>query len=499
VSYAYKPSPWGQEFHNLPHREALGAGSAGPGKSIVLLHEADRQIWTEHERCANRGHPHHQAWGASTGWVLHLRRTRLMLEQTIVRSHKVFPLMDPGARWDQQKSTWIFSSGLRYQFGHCNNQDDWEQYLSFEFSMILYDELVQFNEVQYDQINTRLRSSDPVLKNMLKIRAMSNPVMRKSARDDFTVNDPYWVRKRFVDKHPPGRKTFFKVLTLESGERVKYNWIYLPAKLSDNPDAEFRRSYEIQLRNAPGHIKKALLDGDWYVTAGSFYGYEWDYDKHVCEPFAIPPDWPMFRSMDWGYRSGAAIHWWAVSPEDTLYCIHEWKFRMKKPEQVAERIAEIEKDLGVWKGRRSMLSGPADTQLWEERGNEGLNKARDFLEHGVFWAKASKKSRQANCERLLGMIRDHHHGTKLPGIVFFNTCSYAIRTIPSIQSDDTNPEEPQKGGDDHGHDSVLYACAYASRGSVGISLDEIREELDDDEDRGVSRRDRGQLGYGSTV
>ena len=41
---------------------------------------------------------------------------------------------------------------------------------------IYFDELTAFNEEQYDQITTRLRSSDAVLGTMLKVRSMSNPM-----------------------------------------------------------------------------------------------------------------------------------------------------------------------------------------------------------------------------------------------------------------------------------------------------------------------------------
>jgi hypothetical protein len=110
----YQPSPWGQLYHSLKHDEALGAGAAGPGKTLVLLMEPLAQIVVEHERTTNPEHPHALAPGSSTGWALSLRRTMPMIEQTIVRSHRIFPRLDPGARYDAQKHTWVFSSGYRY-------------------------------------------------------------------------------------------------------------------------------------------------------------------------------------------------------------------------------------------------------------------------------------------------------------------------------------------------------------------------------------------------
>ena len=41
-------SPWGNEFHSLAVDEALGGGSAGPGKSLALLMDPSPQMVVEH-------------------------------------------------------------------------------------------------------------------------------------------------------------------------------------------------------------------------------------------------------------------------------------------------------------------------------------------------------------------------------------------------------------------------------------------------------------------
>ena len=262
ASIVYNPSEWQRRFHATTRQgihEVLGAGSAGPGKTFCLLGDIFDQIVIEHERCANPKHKFHQEWGQSTGWALHLRRTRLNLEQTIALSHKLFKTIDPGTTWNEQKSTWTFSSGFRYQFGHCKDPNDWENFMPFEFSAIYFDELTQFNEEQYDQICTsRLRSDDPVMAMMLKVRSMSNPLMRRDAGDSFVVHDPHWVRRRFVDPCPRGNKVFrWKIIKMSDGSREKVGWLYMPARLSDNPNKDFVKQYEITLREKPLHMPSA--------------------------------------------------------------------------------------------------------------------------------------------------------------------------------------------------------------------------------------------------
>ena len=506
----YKPSKWGDEFHALDTHEALGAGAAGPGKSWVLLMDPIEQLMVETARMMGKPElvgaaPGTPAWqalmsnrlrpGGSMGWALHLRRTHKMLQQTMVRAQKVFNAIEPGVRYESGTQTYIFSSGFRYQFGHCQHSDDWDIYMSNEYTHIGFDELVQFEEEQYSQIITRLRTSDPILERMLKIRAASNPLQRRRKDENFHVSNPNWVREYFVEPAPQGRVIIKRVeVDHKTDEEVIRTRIYLPATIDDNPDPRFVKQYKATLMHAKPHIRKALLYGDWYVSAGSFYGDEWDKAIHTCKPFNIPPDWPVFRSMDWGYKKPGCVHWWALDEDDNLFCIRELTFKKKTATWVAKRIREIEQDMGWWGYEDSKLTGPADTQLWEKRGEDAKSKAEEMADQGVSWVHADKRSRQSNAERLAERLEDHDDYQTIPGIVFFETCIMAIRTIPAIQTDPNDVETPLDGGEDHWHDSTCYACAYASHGREGIPAPEEDDDFDDDPFDDVPR---GQYGYGA--
>lgn len=496
---AYTPSPWGTLFHNLPYDEVLGAGSAGPGKTWTLLADPYPQIRAEHDRCEQKDHPFPLDWGHSKGWALHLRRTLPMLKQSIIRTQRMFPQIDPQAKWQADENTWIFSSGYRFQFGHCKDAGSWITYIGNEYTHIGYDELIQFDEEQYSQINTRLRTDDPVLSQMLKIRAMSNPAMEMEAQDSFALVDPHWVRNYFVVPAPAGKVELKYEYDLPDGGRGVRTRMYLPATIHDNPNKAFVAQYIKNLAAKPRHIREALLSGNWFYTVGSYYGERWNERIHTCAPFRIPEDWPIFRSMDWGFKHYGCIHWWTLGEDDNLYCIRELMFLGKKDVEVAKMVRQSEEGMGLWRDGRSSISGPADTQLWEQRGATGRSMGATFLAMGVHWAKADKgKSRQRNAELLLGRLDDHRDGTTTPGIVFFRTCVNAIRTIPMILTDKNKTWLPMDGGDDHAHDSTLYACAYAARGRGRIGAPRQGKaawELDDEE-KGFTSTDRGQHGYG---
>ncbi len=347
---------------------------------------------------------------------------------------------------------------------------------------IAYDELSQFEEEQYHQINSRLRTSDPLLTRMRKIRAMSNPIMRREANFNTQLKDPFWVRKRFVEPHRDGNKVIRRKVVRQDGTVEYKTRLYLPASLYDNPNKQFVADYELELLDKPPHIRHALLYGNWYMMPGGFYSDAWNDQIHVCKPFRIPDHWPRFRSMDWGYKQPGCVGWWAIGDDETLYCEREFTFRGMEVPQVAKRIAEIEKDLGLWYKGRSLITGPADNQIWEERGDAVRPKVAEFAAHGVPWVQADKRSRSRAAQLLLGRMNDHQNHTKSPGIVFFETCTMCRSTIPGIMADPSDPETPQDGGQDHHHDMALYATSFASHGKRGVPLLKRYAKSDDDDD-----------------
>lgn len=510
--FVYKASEWQQEFHNLTVDEALGAGAQGPGKSLALLNDCNPRIQREHFRClAGSGQLHlvpdgyrqlceeyPLRWGDSQGWAIHFRRTRPMLNQTISRSRRIFRALDPGATFNSDDTTWTFTSGYKYSFGHCRNPGDWDIYLSNEYDWMGFDELPQFNQEQYDQLILRCRSGDPLLRKIAYIRSMGNPVIARELDDNFSVDDPGWVKREFIDKAPLGRVVLKREVKRKDGRVEWLTRMFVPATLYDNPDKEFVEVQERKLLGAPAHIRDAYLHGKWDVMVGSHFGEEWNARYHVIPKFRVSNDWPVFRSMDWGYKAPGQVMWWTMDPDDNLICINEVRFQRKTPRDVCRLIEKYEKPNGWWKGRKSLLNGPADTQIWEDRGDSHtFTKAQDFKNHGVLWVPADKKSRFRNAELLMERLTDHDNWTTTPGLVFVETCHHIIRTLPAIPScRPPNQEMPQEGGDDHAYDATAYAVAYVSRGRKVIRMGKREEDAWDDSERRAPKPKQRGYAYG---
>lgn len=465
----YQPAPVQQEFHVCTANEILLGGAAGPGKSLALLMDPiQTHLIGEHARFMETGH-------RSDGWALHVRREFPRLQQTIERSHRIFRALDPGAHWNSQDHTWTFSCGYKIQFGHVSRDEDRINYQSSQYTHIAYDELSELSKEVYDFINTRLRSSDPVLQKKLRIVAASNP-------------SGNWVRDYFVAPAPEGRKLLSRTIVLDDLSEEVRTRIFIPATLKDNPDAGFRRTYEIELQDKPAHIRLALLHGDWWVVAGAFFADEFQPAVHVVERFRIPSGWTKFRSMDWGYKAPGCVLWWATDKAGSFVCYRELTFKNMSAAEVAERVKEIEDAADEWDHNRgcSRLSGPADTQIWEQRGTIGPTVAETMNEMGVFWEKCTK-NRRASVQELLARLKDRSGEAGAPAIRFFKNCLNTVRTVPSIGTDKTDPELPEDGGEDHWLDAVLYACMYRPRPAKHDELPRSQKYYDE---LGVARRRR---------
>lgn len=348
------------------------------------------------------------------------------------------------------------------------------------------DEGYQFEEFQYDELDNRVRSADPILMMLLRSRIMSNPA-------------PGWLKDRFVIPEPKGNVIHREKVLNPEDDTVSYRTrLFLPAKLDDNPDKAFVAKYKLRLLSKPAHMRARYLYGDWDSVEGGFFEDDYNPIVHVIAPYKIPRDWPKFRSMDWGFKAYGTVGWFAMDPDGNLILFYEFNFRLMRDIDVAKRVIEIEQRFGFWnkRERKSRLTGVADTQLWEERGDSGKSKAAVFAAEGVYWQPADKASIARNAERITERLRDHDK-YKAPGLVVFNNCRKSAEMFASIGVDENDSTVPDKKSPlKHWFDMIAYGAARASRGpgSIVMDLHEFdRPENDNDE---PAQRASG-FGYGS--
>lgn len=495
---AFKPHTGAQtEFMSFSGRYALFGGAAGGGKSEVLRFDPFRQVVVETSRLSlPEKHPHWIPKGGSRGRSIFFRRTMPELREVMDRCSRDFELIAPGVVWSAVDKTWTFPCGYKYMFGQMEEDGDWRKYLGFEFTWIGFDELTTFTEVQFDWLDTRLRTTDPVLKDMLSMRAGTNPVGAGVE----------WVKRRFVDVAPPNtpvtRRVKVKVYNdngeLAGEETVDRQQIFIPAKVTDNKSMD-ATEYAATLSSHSLTIRRQLLEGNWDHVSGAFLADEWDPSVHICKPFKIPKGWYKFRSGDYGYTKNSSIQWWAVDQDGNLVCYRSLTIKRHTAEMLGYRIREIEMENDEWDvvAGRSKLTGPLDAACWSTeltRGGPTIAETMQII--GVMWFRSTKdRPATANEMRQRLISRSAHPTLKdkagkplmcVPGARWFSTCWTAegkkgrtgpIITLPRLPADENNPDVPDTDADDDDYDSAGYAVM--SRPLTPKSEDTPIDEIDE--------------------
>ena len=153
-------------------------------------------------------------------------------------------------------------------------------------------------------------------------------------------------------------------------------------------------------------VRKARELGEFTHLAGQILK-EWNDSAHICEPFQIPKNWPIYRVMD-PSNGGKPdfVSWWAQSPEDRFYCIAEypgdkWTEACKKPgpsvKAACEALRQVEEPF-----RSQIQDGYsfADPALWKfqsRTGNQvvGISNALafEFSREGFRFAEANNDTK----------------------------------------------------------------------------------------------------------
>lgn len=299
-----------------------------------------------------------------------------------------------------------------------------------------------------------------------------------------------------------------------TGSKMPIERVYIPSKVTDNKYCNTDQ-YIAQLQLSAGkRLLHAWLHGDWSIIEGAFFE-EWDAEKHVIQPFVIPPHWTRFCSADWGSASPFAIHWWAVVPGDAnddgiftssgggsydgvsdklryrgdlpagaMVCYREWYGSPNHSntglklhaEEVARGIVERERyeprnDMG----RARISYRVMDPDACKDKGGPSIAERMGYAPNYVFWQPADnmrvgRRGFLGGWDALRARLKGDAHGR--PMIYFFTNCEDVIRTLPVMQHDPDNVEDMMKQGEDH-----CFAAGTLVRTAAGsCPIEKLPEE-----------------------
>lgn len=413
------PHPKQAAALSCPATELFYGGAAGGGKSDFLLVDFLHGV--------NKG------FGKHYQGIL-FRRTYDELDEIITRS---FDLYQPlGAVYNQQKKWWTFPNSERIRFRYCESDRDILHYQGHQYQWIGWDELPQYpTDYPYRyMLGSRLRSAHGV---PCSCRATGNPGGRGHA----------WIRNRFIANRDESR--------IWTDPETELTRCFIKARLEDNPSLMGNDpEYERRMKILNPSLYRAMREGDWNIRAGQVFE-EYREGVHTCAPFAIPKDWGIGCSMDWGYAKPFSIGWWAVSPKGRNYRFREWygcekddpdKGIRKDYKEVAKEAWEISAELGC----KTMV---ADSSIWDDR-DDGTTIAEAFEAAGFDMVKAHK-DRHLGVQRVHSMLNQKLDDGK-PALIVSDKCYAWKRTVPDLVADEKDPEDVDTDLEDHIYDETRY-------------------------------------------
>lgn len=355
------------------------------------------------------------------------------------------------------------------------NLDDPSKYASSEFACCLIDELTKNEFEVFQHLRSCLRW--PGIEDT-KIIGATNP----------GGIGHEWVKRYWIDRDFPPEET-------EADE-----FFFVQAFARDNP--YLAENYEEQLKGLGEELRKAYLEGSWDLFVGQFFK-EWQRKRHVCSPFDIPDSWKRIRCIDHGRTAPCACYWGAIDHDGRIYWYREYYQAGLDADVNAQKIKELS-------GDEKYIFTVMDSAVFAQHGS-GETIAEVYERNGVKAVPAPRAGRGTGTERSHGWVLFHEYlrwktpeslyreeykilkeivlkngeGIKMdegyvihqPKMIFFDTCRNAIRTIPSLNHDDLNPEDIDHKAEDHAADAIGFGLKMLHEGKSPKPASEMEKML----------------------
>lgn len=502
ATIAWQPLP-GSQAHALacPCDEILYHGTRGPGKT-------EAQLAYFVSRCG-RGYGNH--WRG-----IIFDRGYKNLADVVAKSHVMIPKVFPRAKFRSAKSDyfWQFPDGERLYFRHIKRSQDYREYHGHEYPFIAFNELTSYPTSElYDSMKSCNRSGFAPLEHSPLLTPDDHRVIEECQLLDepfpdkikarilpdiplvmFSTTNPHgpghsWVKRRFIDKAPPGRpvKETVKVFNprTKQEEEVTTTRVHIFGSYRENRFLDPKYVAFLNGIKDPNK-RRAWLGGDWSITSGGALDDLWRASTHVLKRSIIPRGWRITRSFDWGSSHPFSVGFWAVANGEEMRLFDGKRFcpargsliriaeiygcETYKDEtgrivpaygtnkglrisarEVARRIVETEEELFEEGWIQSAVEpGPADGQIFNVNEKESDSIAQLMESEGVRWNRADKSAgtRKNGLEMVRVALENATQGEGA-GLYVMDNCQAFLETVPSLPRDEDDQDDVSTVAEDH--------------------------------------------------
>lgn len=329
----------------------------------------------------------------------------------------------------------LFENGSRIITGHFQHESDVDQYLGIEYDGAAIEEDTSLTDTKRQAISDSVRSSIPGWRP--RIYNSTNPGGVGHLR----------YKKKFITPWRMNQQAYTR---------------FFPATVDDNP--LIGPDYVRRLEQNTGWRLRAYRYGDWDIAAGQFFS-TFRHEVHVREPFAIPKDWQIWLSLDYGFVHPTVVHLHAKDGDGHLYTIDEhWAQRWP----VEEHAGAIRAMMSRWRIAPSRIKRfVAGLDVFAKK-DDGPTIAAKYKAEG-FHLTPANVDRVNGAAHLLDLLGDVERDVA-PRWTIFSTCGHLIETLPLLEHDPGHPEDVLKvdvdddgeGGDD-AYDSARYGLMADGR------------------------------------
>ena len=192
---------------------------------------------------------------------------------------------------------------------------------------------------------------------------------------------------------------------------------------------------------------------------------EFERERHVCPPFAIPAHWRIYSSMDFGLDM-LAHYKYAIDEDGNVYVFHEiYRSGLTIPEASALIRAADSKDGAGWLIPEERLAPP---DLFRVTAENGQSQADVFYSNGLSLIKVSN-DREAGWLAVKSLLRTGK-------LKIFSTCPNLIRTLSQISVDEKKAGDCKKDPHEltHAPDALRYYAIWWTKAAEPSANDSTK-------------------------